>query len=337
MSYQAYADRYMPLLDAELQDALDGMAALPAHYGMMQYHMGWLDASFAPANMPQGKRLRPMLCLLACEAAGGAIEHALPAAAAIELVHNFSLIHDDIEDDSSLRRHRVTVWKQWGLAHGINCGDGMLSAAFVKLSQLPERGVTSQQALSALRIMAEVCLTLTEGQHLDMAFETQMDVTLDSYLSMIDKKTAALIACATHLGALLGGAAPSTVTAYARFGQHLGLAFQITDDLLGIWGQAQQMGKAVSTDITARKKTLPIVYALGDPQLRACYSHDDLTAADVADVLAALARQGAREFAEELANGHMAQAMDYLKQAGAESPARLALSEFAQALLSRAS
>jgi geranylgeranyl diphosphate synthase type I len=197
--------------------------------------------------------------------------------------------------------------------------------------------VTSQLALSALRIMAEVCLTLTEGQHLDMAFETQMDVPLDSYLSMIDKKSAALIACATHLGALLGGADPSTVTAYARFGQHLGLAFQITDDLLGIWGQEQQTGKSASTDITARKKTLPIVYALDDPQLRACYSRDSLTDEDVALVLAALERQGAREFAEELASGHTAQAMEYLRQAGAETPARLALSEFAQALLTRTS
>jgi len=335
MSYQAYADRYMPLLDAELRDALDGMAALPAHYGMMQYHMGWLDAGLAPVNMAQGKRLRPMLCLLTCEAAGGRIEHALPAAAAIELVHNFSLIHDDIEDGSPLRRHRATVWKQWGLAHGVNCGDGMLSAAFVKLSQLPERGVTSQQALSALRITAEVCLTLTEGQHLDMAFETQMDVTLDRYLSMIDKKTAALIACATHLGALLGGADPGTVTAYARFGQHLGLAFQITDDLLGIWGQEQQMGKAVSADIKARKKTLPIVYALADPQLRACYSRDELMDADVASVVAALERQGAREFTEELASGHTTKAMEYLRQAGVETSARLALSEFAQSLLTR--
>jgi geranylgeranyl diphosphate synthase type I len=337
MSYQAYLDRYLPLLEAELRDALDGMASLPAHYGMMQYHMGWLDAAFGPVSMPQGKRLRPMLCLLACEAVGGRTEHALPAAAAIELVHNFSLIHDDIEDNSALRRHRATVWKEWGLAQGINCGDGMFSAAFVKLSQLPERGVASQQALSALRIMAEVCLTLTEGQHLDMAFEAEMDISLDSYLSMIDKKTAALIACATHLGALLGGADPGTVTAYARFGQHLGLAFQITDDLLGIWGQEQRIGKATSTDITSRKKTLPIVFALGDPQLRACYGCDRLTEADIAQVLAALDRRGAREFSEELASGHTAQAMDYLRQAGAETPARLALSEYAQSLLSRAS
>jgi len=337
MSYQAYVDRYLPLLEAELLDGLAGMTALPAHYGMMQYHMGWLDAGFAPVETSQGKRLRPMLCLLACEAVGGRFEHALPAAAAIELVHNFSLIHDDIEDGSSLRRHRATVWKLWGLAHGINCGDGMLSAAFVKLSRLPERGVAAQQAVSALRILAEVCLTLTEGQHLDMAFETQMDVNLDDYLSMIDKKTAALVGCATHLGALLGGADPDTVAAYARFGEHLGLAFQVVDDLLGIWGQEYQTGKPTSADIRTRKKTLPIVYALGDPELRSLYSHESLTETDVAQVLAVLGRQGARQFTEEVANGHSAQAMEYLRQVGQETPARRALSEFAQSLLTRTS
>ena len=337
MSYKPYIGRYLPLLEAELLDALDGMRALPTHYGMMQYHMGWLDASLKPVQSPPGKRLRPILCLLACEAAGGDIEHALPVAAAIELVHNFSLVHDDIEDGSSVRRHRPTVWKLWGLAQGVNCGDGIFAAALVKLSQLTERGVTSQQAVSAFRIVAESCLTLTEGQHMDMAFETQMDVTLDDYLSMIHKKTAALIGCATHLGALLAGADPDTMTAYTRFGEHLGLAFQATDDLLGVWGEEQRMGKSASADILTRKKTLPIVYALGDAELRALYGRPSLAQGDVSQVLAILERRGAREFTEEVARGHSAQALECLRQTGPETPARQALSEFAESLLTRAS
>ena len=129
MSIQVYRDRYMPLLDAELRAALDANGRTVPFYDMMRYHMGWLDVDLRPVQAPAGKRLRPLLCMLICEAVGGCVEHTLPAAAAIELVHNFSLIHDDIEDDSDTRRHRTTLWKLWGMPHGINCGDGMFSAA----------------------------------------------------------------------------------------------------------------------------------------------------------------------------------------------------------------
>ena len=131
MSIEAYMDRYLPLIEQELRDALSDRAGLAGYYGMMRYHMGWLDAHLEPVQAPQGKRLRPVLCLLTCEAVGGSLDHALPAATAIELVHNFSLIHDDIEDQGLTRRHRQTVWSVWGSAQGINCGDGMYTTAYL--------------------------------------------------------------------------------------------------------------------------------------------------------------------------------------------------------------
>ncbi len=143
------------------------------HYNMMRYHLGWADESFHPQSYPTGKRLRPMLCLLACSEVGGDPSQALPAAAGIELLHNFSLIHDDIEDGDEVRRHRPTVWKVWGMPQAINVGDGMFTLAFQAFHRLPARAVAADTALAALELFTETCLALTEGQYLDMSFESR--------------------------------------------------------------------------------------------------------------------------------------------------------------------
>ena len=334
MSIQAYRERYLPLLEAEMRAALDADGLIEPFYDMMRYHMGWLDVDLQPVQAPAGKRLRPLLCMLVCEAVGGQVEHTLPAAAAIELVHNFSLIHDDIEDNSDHRRHRTTVWKLWGMPHGINCGDGLYSAALLRLAHLTERGVSSERALAAQRIVMETCLKLTEGQYLDMEFEAQMDVDMDGYLWMIGHKTAALIACASCLGAILGGASDPVVAAYGRFGENLGLAFQVIDDILGIWGHEDETGKSAKTDILTRKKTLPIVYALQDPELQALYAHE-LSEEDVEPVLAILERHQAQEYAVQQAHAFSAEALDALHQTGQTSAAHKTLHGFAESLLKR--
>lgn len=337
MSLADYVARYLPQVEDEMRDLLETGGALAGYYGMMQYHLGWLDEQLAPVGAPQGKRLRPLLCLLACEAVGGRIEHALPAAAAIELVHNFSLVHDDIEDGSARRRHRTTVWKLWGQPQAINVGDGMYTVAYVKLSQLPERGVPLQRAMAALRLLSETCMALTEGQYLDMRFEDQPTVELEEYLWMIRCKSAALIACATQMGALLGGAGTEVAAAYRQFGDYLGMAFQVIDDILGIWGSEDETGKSTSSDILARKKTLPIAYALGDPSLQAVYAQDTITPADVARVTELLDRSGARAYAEQMAEEYSAQALHHLEEAGLDTPAHHALGQLAHSLLDRTS
>jgi geranylgeranyl diphosphate synthase type I len=334
MSILAYQERYLPLLEAEMRAALDADGLTAPFYRMMQYHMGWLDADLRPVQAASGKRMRPVLCMLVCEAVGGLVEHALPAAAAIELVHNFSLVHDDIEDDSATRRHRTTVWKLWGLPHGINCGDGMFSAALLQLARLSERGVDLDRALRAQRIVMETCLKLTEGQYLDMELETRMDVDLDGYLWMIGRKTAALIACATRLGALLGGASERVIAAYGRFGENLGLAFQVIDDILGIWGSEDETGKSAQTDILTRKKTLPIVYVLQDPELQALYARE-LGKTDVDPVLAILERHQAHAYAVQQASVFSERALEALEETGQTSAAHESLYGFAASLLKR--
>ena len=335
MSFAAYRERYLPLLESELKGALAAEGRMFPYYGMMQYHMGWLDEHLRPAHAPVGKQLRPLICLLVCEAVGGQVEHALPAAAAVELVHNFSLIHDDIEDDSPTRRHRPTLWKLWGLAQGVNCGDGMFAKAIVVLNDLHGRGVPPRRALDAQRILIETCLELTEGQYLDMMFETRQGAEVEEYLQMIRRKSAALIACSAHLGALLGGAVQATQEAFRRFGENLGMAFQVMDDVLGIWGQEEETGKSTVTDIMTRKKTLPIVYAMDDKDLEAIYAQDELTDQDVALVASILEARGARSFAEETARRYSEQAMGYLAQACEHTPASQAIRDLALSLVKR--
>jgi geranylgeranyl diphosphate synthase type I len=299
---QAYAT-YLPWVEAEMQELLASPEpALARHYGMMQYHMGWLDAELRPTDAPVGKRLRPLLCLLACAAAGGDPGQAVPAAAGLELLHNFSLIHDDIEDDSPTRRHRPTVWKQFGISQALNAGDALFSLAHLALHRLAGRGVPASIALKVLHAFDETCVALTEGQFLDMLFEDRLDVTPAEYFRMTRGKTAALLAAAPYIGALIANATPDAVDAYRRFGAALGLAFQLQDDLLGIWGDEVLTGKSAAGDILSKKKTLPVVYALAHdqvgPELRRLYAGPPFTPADLPGILALLKAAGARAYVE---------------------------------------
>ena len=338
--------RYLPALEAELRSLL--VPAGPSYadyYGMMRYHMGWLDAELRPTSDQAGKRVRPVLCLLTCEAVGGAIKQALPAAAGIETLHNFSLLHDDIEDNSDSRRGRPTVWKLWGQPHAINAGDGMFALAHLAFAHLPAHGVPVERAFAALRTFDQTCLTLTHGQYLDIRFEDRLDVSVEDYLSMISAKTAALIATSTYLGAFLGGADETTVSHYHDFGHHLGLAFQVQDDVLGIWGDTDVTGKSTSSDIETRKKTLPVVFGLEQsPALRQLYASEKKSPDQVENVVQVLDELGARQMAETTAARHYQKALEALEQAlqpaepsGVASEARRALKEFATSLVGRVS
>lgn len=297
-----FLGHWLPRLEDEMQTVLhNDEAAVALHYGMMQYHLGWVDKALRRQNFPTGKRLRPLLCLLACAEVGGDPGQALPAAAAIEILHNFSLVHDDIEDGDEVRRHRPTVWKIWGIPQAINAGDGMFTLAFAALQRLSRRGVSAEQILRALANFTECCLALTEGQHLDMNFEQRLDIAVPEYLRMVQGKTAALVGCSSAIGALLGGATPVQVEELQRFGQSIGLAFQIQDDILGIWGDSAVTGKAAGNDILRRKKSLPILYTINHAQVGAAFTAlltaADLGPAQLPQALALLDAAGARSFA----------------------------------------
>lgn len=336
--------RYLPLIENEMRQALandDPMYA--GYYGMLRYHMGWVDQNFHPTVTNGGKRIRPIVCLLACEAAGGAAETALPAAAALELLHNFSLIHDDVEDDSPTRRHRATVWALWGVPQAINAGDALFTLARLALQGLRTRAVEPVAFLDAFTLFDQACLRLTEGQYLDMTFEQRLDVTVDEYLAMIGGKTAALLSACVEMGALLGGANVATRSQLAEFGRALGLAFQIEDDILGIWGDERVTGKSAAIDILTRKKSLPVVFALQSDAVGAAMQArytQPIQPEDVPAVLAWLEQVDARGFAEQAARMAHQNALAALQASGvlaAGNQGGQALQALAEMLLGRQS
>lgn len=285
-------------------------------YAMQEYHLGWRDHDLALASEDPGKLLRPQLALLACRAVGGDPAHALPLAAAIQLIHDFSLIHDDIEDQSDARRGRITVWKQWGIAQGINAGDGMFVLAHLALYRMVEAGVAPSVALEVIRRFDQTILTICEGQFLDISFEGNIAISEDDYLAMISRKTAALVAAATGLGAIVGGATPEYVQALFDFGQHLGLAFQIQDDVLGIWGDPEVTGKPRAADLLRRKLSLPVIHGLRTSNerdaLAQIYRQDDVSDADAGRALRILDRADSQRYTEGVAAHYHAAALDAL-------------------------
>jgi geranylgeranyl diphosphate synthase type I len=311
-------------------------------YQMMEYHLGWRDERLAPADMDPGKLLRPRLCLLACRAAGGDVRHALPLAAAIQLIHDFSLIHDDIEDDSAARRGRPTMWKLWGLPQGINTGDGLFVVAHLALHRLAEAGVPAEATLEILRRFSATILTIVEGQFLDLSYEGNLAIGEADYLAMISRKTAALIAAATGLGALVAGASEPTARALFDFGMHLGLAFQIEDDVLGVWGDPELTGKPFAADLYRRKLSLPVIAALRQAarreELARLYRREHVGDAEVREMLDILGEAGARAYTEGVAAFHHREALAALGAvAHGDAQALAQLGGVAEGLLGRRS
>lgn len=324
-------------INAEMKAVLKATDEQPdLFHGMMHYHLGWRDEQLQPADVNAGKQIRPVICLLTCQAAGGNWHQAVPAAAAIELLHNFSLIHDDIEDASPTRRGRKALWTIWGKEQAINAGDAMFALAHLALNRLVDRGVVAETAVHALRRFDETCVRLTQGQHADMDFETRDKVTVDEYLAMITGKTAVLLSLCTELGALIAGCDDQTVHNYAQFGLNLGLAFQVIDDILGIWGDEAVIGKSASTDILTKKKTLPVLYGLNqNGMLRQLYEQEATNEAFVREAIGVLNNTGARDFATQRATYYSQNALQHLEEAQPSGPAFTALNQLSAMLLQR--
>jgi geranylgeranyl diphosphate synthase type I len=310
-------------------------------YAMQQYQLGWRDEQLMPTSAAAGKLLRPHVVLLACRAAGGDARHALPLAAGIQLVHDFSLIHDDIEDHSETRRGRPTVWKLWGLAQGINAGDGLLIVAHLALHRMAGAGVPAEVALEVIRRFDQTILTVCEGQFLDLSYEGDLSIGEADYLSMISRKTAALVAAACGLGAIVGGADAATSAALFDFGQNLGLAFQIQDDVLGIWGDPAVTGKPAAADLYRRKLSLPVIHALRGAEeretLAQLYRKENTSDEDVRRMLGILDQAGSRGYTEGVAAFYHQQALAALDSAHDVAGAIGELRAMAEGLVGRPS
>ncbi|WP_436491860.1 family 2 encapsulin nanocompartment cargo protein polyprenyl transferase [Actinokineospora sp. HUAS TT18] len=322
------------LLDPAIRAAVESLPASMRRIAC--YHFGWRDEHGRPVRADSGKAIRPALVLTAAEAVGGSPEVAVPAAVAVELVHNFTLLHDDVMDGDRTRRHRPTAWSVFGLGPAILAGDSLLTLAYDVLA-----ATGHPRAQDASRILSAAVLAVQEGQAADLAFEKRKDVTLAECVRMAEGKTGALLGCATAIGALIGGGTPDQVAHLRRFGDRVGLAFQLVDDLLGIWGDPSATGKPVYADLDSRKKSLPVVAALQSDTQAArdlaaiYYRRTPLSAADLVRAAELIDRAGARTWAQSHADEVLTDALTHLTQAAPVARAAAELTALAHLTVRR--
>lgn len=322
-------------IELELQrqiSRLDAPRTKPFHE-MLTYHMGWTGEDAGPEAT--GKRIRPMLLLLSTSACGADWQSALPAAAAVELVHNFSLVHDDIQDNSDKRRGRPTTWVKWGMPMAINAGDALFVLSNQAIDDLKENYLAGA-VVKAAEILHNTCLELTRGQFLDMSYEERNDLLVEDYWPMISGKTAALLSACCHIGSLLGGADESKQDTYRSFGHYLGLAFQVQDDILGVWGDESVTGKSAASDLIEGKKSLPVLAGLSaNGKFAARWKQGPIRTEEVQDLARVLANEGGYEAAMDAAKQMTDLALMSLREADPEGEAGAALFDLADKLLKR--
>jgi geranylgeranyl diphosphate synthase, type I len=299
----------------------------------VEYHLGWLDLDGRPVERDGGKSVRAGLALLSAAAAGADEAIGVPGAVAIELVHNFSLIHDDLMDDDRERRHRPTVWAVFGPATAIIAGDALAALAVQVVLEQP-----GQPARDAAAALQESTARMIAGQADDLALEQEADPSIEACMAMAAGKTGALMSCAASIGAILAGAPSTQVVALAEFGELLGLAFQAVDDVLGIWGEPDVTGKPAGNDIRRAKKSIPICVALerdASGELAALLEEPDLRDADVARAAALIDELGGRAFTEDAASSSLAAAYAALARAAVAADVGAELEHVARFVVGR--
>ena len=307
-------------------------------FEMMSYHLGY-DGS-ASSGEYRGKQIRPSLCMFTTEVLGGEASEALPAAVSLELIHNFSLVHDDIQDDDDLRRGRESVQAKWGPEQAINAGDGLKDLSSLALTRLGE-GTQPRKTLAALDALNSYSLRMIKGQVQDLEYATRDNLSVEEYLDLISKKTCSLLEAAFHLGGLYAGT-PEIIPDLKTFGRHLGYVYQIRDDWLGIWGEPSKSGKSASTDLYEKKKSYPVVYTLREASpdrkelLQEIYRLPaPLGPEEVEKVRSVLSAEGAREGTQKAAERHWDIAQDKLSTLPFSAEGKETMNRFGSFLLNR--
>lgn len=309
---------------------------------MLTYHMGWTgEGAGAQAT---GKRIRPLITLLSVASINNKSKnrndgsnwlHAVSLAAAIELVHNFSLVHDDIQDNSEFRRGRKTAWVKWGAPMAINVGDALFVIANQSALSLKEH-YPAEMVVRASSLLNDCCLALTQGQFLDMSYEERSDLTMEDYWPMIGGKTSALLSVCTQIGALFGYAQENEIELYRLFGYNLGLAFQVQDDILGIWGNEALTGKSAASDLVEGKNSLPVLFALEkNGEFARRWNEGPITTDEVGVVAAMLEKEGGKAYAEKMSEELTQKALGYLQEANPQGEAGEAILGLTNMLLKR--
>ncbi len=333
MSLQDQSQAILPALEAELQRqvARFGDAQSAAFHEMLAYHMGWSGEGAGKV----GKRVRPLMMLLVVGGCGGQWLRAISPAAAIELVHNFSLVHDDIEDNSPTRRGRTTAWKKFGIPMAVNIGDALFAVSNQAVLDASPH-YSADVVLAAAESLHAACIALTRGQYLDMSYENRVDLKVEDYWPMVEGKTAALLAAAAEMGAILGGAIGDRVRYFAGFGHNVGLAFQVQDDILGIWGDESAIGKSVASDLVEGKNSLPVLHGLAhSPPFAERWATGNITAEETPALAQLLEDEGALAYCVKEAERLTGLAMESLRAADPQGEAGEALRELADTLLQR--
>jgi geranylgeranyl diphosphate synthase type I len=302
---------------------------------MHTYHMGWTGEGAGPEAT--GKRIRPLLVLLSAASINESNDWrtAAPAAAAAELVHNFSLVHDDIEDNSDKRRGRSTVWVKWGAPMAINVGDSLFVIANQSMMDLSQH-YPSDIVVKATTVLNNTCLDLTRGQFLDMSYEGRKDLAPEDYWPMVAGKTAALLSACTQIGAILGGADEDKQETYRAFGHYLGLAFQVQDDILGIWGNEAVTGKSAASDLVEGKNSLPVLAGLSRKgKFAKRWAEGPIRPEEVEELASVLATEGGYDTAYDAAKSMTDLAINSLQEANPQGEAGELLFQLADKLLNR--
>ena len=296
-------DRYRAVVDAELRDAFDGRQGML--YDLLRYHLGWVDERGSPAEAAQTPLHHcGVLTLAAADAVSGDHRPAVSAAAAVELAYNFVLVHNDVQAGRiDQAGDRPSIWWVWGPSQAINAGDGLHALARSALMRLSDAGAPAETALTALRALDQACLTLCEGQYMDLTYQDQLMVSEADYLDMVGRKSGALAGCAAQLGALAAGAGDDAAAALRRWGEKLGMARQIRDDIADLWGRGGD--GFTPANVLNKKKSLPLIHALqhspapAKRELGAIYMKRVLEPDDPPRIVALLDAAGSRQYADD--------------------------------------
>jgi len=288
-------------------------------YLPIKYALGIINLDQSKTTNRPGKSLRPLLCVLTYSASGIDYSDFIESSLSLEYIHNFSLIHDDIQDNDDFRHNKPTVWKEWGKAKALTAGNALNNLAYLKLTR-DETKLSKNQLTQISEILNYATLEMIEGQYLDIHFETEKNITENQYLNMISKKTGALIRASIEIGAIIGNHNSKDIEILNQFGTSLGYLFQITDDILGIWGDSSKTGKPVGSDIINRKKSLPIIHCINELpnnsfiQFDNIYSRDKHETNDVETILDFLNKTNTRFYTYRLAVKYYESCIFYLNQ-----------------------
>ncbi len=304
-------EAYRSALDQELREVFSSRQGFL--YDLLRYHLGWTDQRGLSEDNPRPLNLPALPALLCCEALTGDFHPALPAAAGVDLIYNFVLVHGDVQSARPEAQDRPSVWWVWGPAQAINAGDGLHALARITIMRLAQKGVSPERVLQAVESLDRACLTVCEGQYLDLEFQDRMMVTSAGYFDMIARKTGALTGCSAESGALAAGADAATCAQFGDMGRKLGMAWQLGRDIADLWGP--QGDGMTGGNVLNKKKSLPLIYAMESStvatkrELGAIYSKRVLQPEDVANLLAILDQCDARRFSEEKAGELLEDAM----------------------------